>query len=313
MQETTERRFSILLCIDGSEESFRGLHYAVRIGKGNDADITLLLVRPVDKDRESGGLELNLVRQNMLEWGLQLPGMKHLERARETLIDLGYMNETWKSEMVHREVYGDPLGDNMVIYTSETGARINLKLMVSPSVARGILDECELNTYDITIIAMQDKAETKESGRINWGVARTVVTEHHGVVLLAREIEENHGHLICVTADERSIAAAQKDAIIASRCNCPVYILSVAETEAERSIAETAIALARNSIENAGVKVEAANAVVGNPISEIIERGKPYSVIVMADSEVKGLRRFFHTSVAYEVLRCAYNSVMIMR
>ncbi|MCA8888389.1 MAG: universal stress protein [Parvularculaceae bacterium] len=313
MGEPGEKRFSILLCIDGSEESFRGLHYAVRIGKGNDADITLLFIRPVDRDRESGGLEMNLMRQNMLEWGLQLPGMKHLERARETLIELGYMNETWKSETVHREVYGDPVGDNMVIYTSDTGARIVLKLMVSPSVARGVLDECELNPYDLTIIAMQDNAETSANGQINWNVARTVVTEHHGVVLLAREIEENHGHLICVTADERSIAAAQKDAIIASRCNCPVYILSVAENDAEQPMAETAIALARNSIENAGVKVEEAVAVVGDPITKIIEHGKPYSVIVMADSEVKGFRRFFHTSVAYEVLRCAYNSVMIMR
>ena len=313
MNEPTGRRFSILLCVDGSEESFRGLHYAVRIGKGNDADITLLFVRPIDRGRESGGLELSLVRQNMLEWGLQLPGMEHLEKARETLIALGYMDETWKSESIHREVVGDPLGDNMVIYTSEARARINLKLMVSPSVARGVLDECELNHYDITIIAMQDHAETQASGGINWGVARTVVTEHHGVVLLAREIEENHGHLICVTADERSIAAAQKDAIIASRCNCPVYILSVAATERDLPVAETAISLARNSIKAAGIDVVEAHAVVGDPISEIIERGRPYSVIVMADSEVKGLRRFFHTSVAYEVLRNAYNSVMIMR
>ncbi len=306
-------RFSILLCTDGSEESIRGLHYAVRVGKGNDADITLLFVRPVDKSRDSDGLEMNLLRQNMLEWGFELPGMKHLELARETLIGLGYMNETWKSETVHREVYGEPLGDNMVIYTSESGARIVLKLMVSPSVARGILDECELNHYDLTIVAMQDSTETGASGSINWNVARTVVTEHHGVVLLARAIRENHGHLICVTTDEKSIAAARKDAIIASRCQCPVYILSVAPTAADAPEAETAIAFARNAIESAGVKVVSAIAVVGDPIQTIIEHGRQYSVIVMADTEVKGLRRFFQTSIAYEVLRRAHNSVMIMR
>jgi len=308
-----QKRFNILLCIDGSDESYRGLRYAVRIGKGNDADITLLYVRPVDKSMESGGIEMNLARENMLEWGLQLPGMEHLERAHKLLIEMGYMDEEWKSETIHREVIGDPLGDNMVVYTSAAGAHIVLRLMVSPSIARGILDECELNPYDITIIAMRDEGETRARGSINWGVTRTVVTEHHGAVLLAREIEENHGHLICVTHDDKSIAAAQKDAVMASRCECPVHLLSVAETEEDVAAAELAISLARNSIHQAGVEVVDSTVAIGDPVSEIIERGKPFSVIVMADSEVKGLRRFFQTSVAYEVLKRAYNSVMIIR
>ncbi|MEL7490993.1 MAG: universal stress protein [Pseudomonadota bacterium] len=308
-----EKRFNILLCIDGSEESYRGLRYAVRIGKGNDADITLLYVRPVDKSMESGGIGMSLARENMLEWGLELPGMQALENARNQLIELGYMDEEWKSESVHKDVIGDRLGDNMVVYTSDTGAQITLKLMVSPSVERGILDECELNPYDITIVAMQDHDQTNARGSINWRVTRTVVTEHRGAVLLAREIEENHGHLICVTHDEKSIAAAQKDAVMASRCNCPVHLLSVAERDTDIPAAELAINLAKNSIKQAGVTVESATVAEGDPVKEIIERGKPFSVIVMADSDIKGLRRFFQTSVAYDVLKQAHNSVMIIR
>lgn len=307
---TDSGRFNILLCIDGSDESDRGLRYAVRVGKGNDADITLLYVRPVDKSMQAG---IALARENMLEWGLELPGMADLERAREQLINMGYMDEEWKSETIHREVIGDPLGDNMVIYTSDKGARITLKLMVSPSVARGILDECELNAYDITIIAMQGKVSTDVRGSINWDVTRTVVTEHSGAVLLAREIEESHGHLICVTMDDKSIAAAQKDAVMASRCNCDVHLLSVAPSEDLVGDAETAIALAINSISGAKVDIKSTTVAIGDPVQEIIERGKPYSVIVMADSHVKGLRRFFRTSVAYEVLKKAHNSVMIIR
>ena len=68
-------RFNILLVIDGSEESIRGLRYAERVGRGNDADITLLYVRPVDKSRAMAGIDMRTVRQNMLEWGLELPGM----------------------------------------------------------------------------------------------------------------------------------------------------------------------------------------------------------------------------------------------
>ncbi len=306
-------RFKILLCVDGSEESMRGLRYAVRIGKGNDADITLLFVRPVDKSLAAGGFEIKLARENLLEGGLKLPGMAHLEAAREQLIALGYMNEEWKSETIRREAVGDPLGDNMVVYTSDAGAQIVLKLMVSPSVSRGILDECALNPYDIVIIAMHDKAETGAHGFVNWEVTRTVVTEHLGSVLVARGIEESHGHLICVTENDRSVAAAQKDAVMADRCKCPVHLISVAAAQADVPAAERAIALARAGISSAGVETVDARVVVGDPVAEIVEHGRPFSVIVMADSSIRGLRRFFRTSVAYEVLKKAYNSVMIMR
>ena len=37
-----EKVFKILVCIDGSEESYRGLRYAARLASGFDTDITLL-------------------------------------------------------------------------------------------------------------------------------------------------------------------------------------------------------------------------------------------------------------------------------
>ena len=39
METPGDKRFRILSCIDGSEESYRGLHYAARLGGGVDADI----------------------------------------------------------------------------------------------------------------------------------------------------------------------------------------------------------------------------------------------------------------------------------
>lgn len=303
------KRFSILLCIDGSEESTRGLKYAVKLGQGNDADITLLYVRPVDKGMKSG---IELARQNMLDWGVQLPGMRYLKEARDKLIELGYMGGEWQEETTRKRVYGDPLGDIMKTYTDENGAHIALKLMVAPSVASGILDEEDLNDYDLTIIAMSGDGGKNVAGKINWGVTRTVVTEHRGTVLLAREIEENHGHLICVN-DEKSIEAARKDAILASRCNCPIHLFSVAENEEELEDAKNAIRLAKEAIEAENVKVVDTTTVVGEPADEIIKHGKEFSVIVMADSSVKGFRRFFQSSVAYHVLKHATNSVMIVR
>ena len=54
--EIRKSRFRILVCVDGSEESYRGLRYAARLGAGEDADIILLYVRPTDQGLRTGGL-----------------------------------------------------------------------------------------------------------------------------------------------------------------------------------------------------------------------------------------------------------------
>lgn len=302
-------RFNILVSIDASDESRRGLKYAVKIGQGSDADITLLYVRKIDKGMKHG---LTLARQNMVEWGFELPGMRALKKARDQMIEMGFLGEDWVEEDMRKRAYGDPTGDFMRMYTNKDGKTITLKSMVAPTIASGILDECELNDYDLVILAMSGRGGSKVTGKIDWRATRDVVTEHHGTVLLARDIEENHGHLICV-CDDKSIEAARQDAILASRCECPVYLYSVARTENDRPQAEQAIERAKKAIEDADVKVVDSWVDVGDPVEKIIEKGKNFSVIVMADSSVKGFRRFFQTSVAYEVLKHAYNSVMIIR
>ncbi len=304
-----DTRFHMLVCIDGSEETKRGLKYAVKLGQGNDADITLLYVRPIDKGLKSG---VHLARQNMLDWGFELPGMRALKEARDQLIELGFLGGEWDEEETRKRVYGDPVGDIIRTYTDADGNHIALKLMVAPSVASGILDECEMHQYDLTILAMTGSGGRGIRGKIDWKTTRSVVTEHKGTVLLARGIEENHGHLICV-CDDKSIEAARQDAILASRCDCPVYLYSVAENEADFDSCKNALAKARQAIEGAGVEVVDSWFETGNPVEKIIEKGKDFSVIVMADSSVKGFRRFFQTSVAYEVLKHAHNSVMIVR
>ncbi len=302
-------RFSILLCIDGSQESSRALKYAVRLGQGNDADITLLYVRRHDKGMKSG---VHLARQNMLDWGIELPGMRALKDARDQLVELGFLGGNWHEEKVRKRAYGDPLGDSMKTYTDEKGSHIALKLMVAPSVASGILDECVLNQYDLTIIAMSGKGGRNVEGNINWRVTKTVVNEHTGSILLAREIKASHGHLICVS-DDKSIEAAKKDAVLTSRCNCPIHLFSVAPTKDDLPLAKASIEKARKAVKSVGGKVASAETAIGDPAKTIIEHGKDFSVIVMADNSAQGLRRLFKPGVTSNVLKHAHNSVMIIR
>lgn len=306
--------FRILVCLDGSPESERALRYAVRIGSGTDADMTLLYVRPVDQGLRTGGLQISVARENLLDWGLELPGMAALKRGRDTLIELGYLSRDWDEEYRHAEIKGDPLGDNMVVYRGDEGREVTLKLLVSPSVAHGILDQCEIESYDIVILAVSDDPdESGLPGQIDTHAAEVVASEHRGTVLVARELEESHGHLVCVWNNEQSIQAARRDAEIASRCACPVYLYAVARNEQELPEAEAAVANAEKVIKQAGIRVSGSKVEIGDPVECIIEEGKNYSVIVMSSTSRTGLRRFFTTSPSFRVLQRAKNSVMIAR
>jgi len=312
--ESKLNNFSILVCVDGSTEANRALKYAIRLGTGTDADLTLLYVRPIDQGLRTAGLQFSVARENLINWGIDLPGMKDLKNARDQLVELGLLSDGTQEEFRHTDVVGDPLGDNMIVYSTDSGRTITLKLMVAPSIVHGVLDESDIGNYDITIIARADSHDGTGLGFIDPSMAEDIALEHGGTVLVAHELEESHGHLVCVKDNQASIDAARRDALIASRCACPIYLYSVASDETELESAKRAVARAKAAIESVGVMVSGEKVEIGDPTDKIVEEGKNYSVIVLAaPTKKKGWRRLFVVSVANMVLSKAHNSVMIAR
>lgn len=308
-----EKRFRILVCIDGSEESYRGLRYAARLGGGVDADICMLYVRPVDQGLRSGGLQVRLSRENMLNWGLELPGIKHLKKGHDMLMRLASMDGEWDEETVHRDVQGDPLGDCATVYTNAQGKRLILKLKVASDIASGILEQWEQFKYDLIVLGASSNWAPGPLSLWNPAVAEKIALYAPCSVLVARELEEGHGHLICVDGSERALRTAEIDANIAARCNCSISLMSVALDQESLPEAERNVAEARRLIESMGFEIKDGYTPVGNPIDEIIERGQNYSLIVLSDTGKSALKRFFLGGVAVKVLEKANHSVMIVR
>ncbi len=311
--DSTEKRFRILVCIDGSDESYRGLRYAARLGRGVDADITLLYVRLEDQGMNSGGLQVKVARENMLDWGLELPGMRYLNKGRDILIELGDVADGWKPKHTHRDAKGDPAGDHMVEYCNEAGKRIRMRLKVASSIEGGILDQQEEGKHDLIILGASGKrrAMTKLLGLAP--AALKVATHAPCSVLVARELEEGKGHLICTTNSERSIDMIKKDAILANRCQCPISLISVAVTEEQRPSAEASIAEARTALAAMNIPVKESSVRLGDPVNEIVEAGQNHSLIVMSSTSKAGMRRFFIGGISFNVLEHAKNSVLIVR
>lgn len=307
-------RFSILVCIDGTDASYRALRHAVRIGSGTDADLTLLYVRPIDQGLRTGGMQISVVRENLLDWGLELPGAVALRRGRELLVELGWLNKDWQTEFAHVDVQGDPLGDNAIVYSSPKGRSIVLRLLIAPSVASGILDEAKLGEFDLLIVGMSEGEKGSGPGFVSRKIAKRVAREHTGAVLVTRNREESDGHLVCIAGYEGSVVAAQKHAEIASRCASPVFLLSVARTVEFLADSNKALETAKERIEKAGIPVSGTTLLVGDPVTLIVAEGQPHSVIVVSRFQKRtGWRQIFSNSIAFKVLRRAENSVMITR
>lgn len=306
-------RFRILVCIDGSDESYRGLRYAAKMGRGVDADIVLMYVRPVDQGLRSGGLQVRVARENMMKWGLELPGIKYLKRGKDLLVELGNMQGEWESKNVHVDVEGDPLGDNKIEYTNADGKMIVLKLKTATDVASGIMEQWDIGQYDLIIIGASERWKSGKSSFWDPAVAEKIAIHAPCSVLVARELEYGSGHLVCTDGSERSMETVLRDGVLASRCDCAVSIIAVARDEEEIPIAQGYVDQAVAALGEMGIEVTDKLVPVGHPADEIIEAGPNYSLVVVSDTGKTGLKRFFMGSVAFRVMENAHNSVLILR
>ena len=257
MSDNAKHMFNILVCIDGSEEGYRGLHYAIKFSLDHtDTDIALLYVRSSGGvGGRSSGLNMELSRENMLDWNLELPGLTALKRARDMLVESGFLGEEWDSEDITKKFRGTRSGDHIIKYSSKkTGQRISLIVRESSSVLTGILDEAHFYHYDIVIVSASTES-AGGAGHIDMYTAIGVATEHDGTVILVRELEEEHGHFVNVKDTEVSMEMVRKDALMAARCGCPIYLYSVAPDEDGLPAAQNALERAEAVVESVGGKV----------------------------------------------------------
>ncbi|ABK44207.1 UspA domain protein [Magnetococcus marinus MC-1] len=306
-------RFRILVCIDGSDDAYRGLRYAAKLGHGVDSDITLLYVRPIDQGLNSGGLQVRVARDNMLDWGLDLPGMRWLKKGYEILMEMGEMSSDWETSQTTRESHGDPAGENTLSFRHESGKVIHLRLKVAYSIEGGILDEQEEGQYNLIILGASGPRGTMEKVLGPTPVAMKVAIHAKCSVILARGLEEGHGHLICTNGSPRSLDMVRNDAVLASRCNCPVSLLSVCPDEAGRSEAQAGLNLAIEALTELGIEPREVITRVGDPAYEIVAQSEGYSLVVMSATATGALKRFFVGGVAVSVLQHSKGSVMVVR
>ena len=268
-------RFRVLVCIDGSEKSFAGIKEAARICNHDDCDIILLFVRKIDQGLRTGGLQVRIARQNMLDWGIELPGIQYLKHALSILKENGIKVPKNSSNASHTDVWGDPLGDNKIEYKTKTGQLIVLKLKTAPDIATGILDQCELGPYNLIIIGPAKAWRGKWSSLWGAGVSQRVATLAHSSVLMARDKQNNiSSHLIYSDGMAKSFKYVSQAAVLATHCRYSISLISVVKNHSKINAMKKKLAQTSDKLKNLGIEVK----------STIVEAGS-YSEIIVKESE----------------------------
>jgi nucleotide-binding universal stress UspA family protein len=313
MRAQRRARFRILACIDGTDESYEAVRMAARLAPSDDCDIILLYVRPTDQGLWSGGLQMKLARQNMLEAGFDLPGIRDLKQALDVLKEEGIDAESWPSEIGHQDAW-DAAGDNKVEYKSPKGRNVVLKLKTSPDIASGILDQYELGPYNLMILGEPSHWRGNFKAVFGTGIVQQVTMLSPCSVLVAREGgEEKRGFFICTDGTSRSMQAVRRSAVLAQAVDEPITLFSVATSEAGRGAAEENVENARALLKAIDIKATEIRVGIGKPASEIIAAGSDYRVIVVTDEGRSTWQRLLRGSVAYDVVRGARTCVLDVR
>jgi nucleotide-binding universal stress UspA family protein len=306
-------RFRILACIDGTDEAFVTVRFAARLAPSSECDIIILYVRHVDQGLWSGGLQVRLARQNMMEAGFELPGVRDLKRAIEILKEEGIDVSSWPMVASHQDAWGDPAGDTKAEYKSPEGRVVVLKLKTAPDVATGILDQYELGPYNLIIMGEPSRWRGEWRAWFDAGVVQDVTMMAPVSVLVARQSLDRNGFFICTDGTSRSMQAVRRAAVLAHEINEPITLFSVATEEAGQAAAEEAVANAKALLKAMKIQVLSTRTAVGEPAREIIEAGSPYKVIVVTDEGRSRLQRILKGSVAVDVVRGARTSVLDVR
>jgi nucleotide-binding universal stress UspA family protein len=306
-------RFRILACIDGTDESFITVRLGARFSVQDNCDLIVLFVRPIDSGLQSGGLQVKLARQSMLDAGFDIPGVSHLKRALDVLREEGIDVSGWEKEAEHRDAWGDPAGDNKVEYRSPQGRSVVLKLKTAPDVANGILDQYELGPYNLIIVGQPSKWRGELMAFFDSGVVQTVTTMAPCSVLVARQSLNRKGFFICTDGSSRSMQAVRRSAVLAEVTGEPITLFSVADSLESKGAAEEAVGNAKALLKAMKIQVAETRVAIGDAVEEIVESGSLYKIIVVTDEGRSRLQRLIRGSVATEVVRKARTSVLDVR
>ncbi len=301
---------NVLVCYDGSDEARAALRCVAGLAAAKPVNVTVLYVRP---KAPSGFTEMvDLARERIVDWDLDLPGLVVLREAEEMLVKEGEVEEGEGGQpaKVRHGLKQLAKGLLEVHLFGLHDENIRLRLRDGGDPAGVILNEMDSLPYDLVVMGSRGKKGIKKW--LTGSTAQRVALFAHQTVLVVRGSAVLEKVLACTDGSEAAEQALRFLAPLAHAKGCGVTLLGVAEEAAERdavaaAVAEGLVVLAEGGVD-ATARIEE-----GDRADTILKASEGFDVVVLGVSGKSHMRRFLVGSVPLKVLERSPASVMIVK
>ncbi len=302
---------NVLVCYDGSDEARAALGCVGELAAAKPVNVTVLFVRP---KAPSGYTEMvDLARERIVDWELDLPGLVVLREAEEMLVAQGEVEEAEAGQPAKLRHGVKQLGKGLLELhlLGRHNENVRLRLRDGGDTAGVILNEMDSLPYDMVVLGSRGKKGLKRW--VMGSTAQRVALFCEKTVLVVRGKSALKRVVVCTDGSEAAEHAVRFVAPLAKAKGCELTALAVAKSEAQRADAQRVVDRASSLFAEAELDCGIQVLEGGDRAEAILKASEAYDLVVLGVSGKSHMRRFLMGSVPLKVLEHSPGSVMIVK
>jgi nucleotide-binding universal stress UspA family protein len=261
-----------LMCIGGVEPSAETVRFGGRIAKAFEADISVLYVQP--KAPHAVRKEIQLAREKLSEWEIELPGVKVLRAAYRILSEEGVLRPSLPDEAAEfRALKPEVRGAHELELPGRQGQNIRLRIREG-DVVDEVNKETESEENDLVIFGASRRRQILQ---------KLIQFVNCSVLIVKNPRDLAYELLLCTDSSGPARKAEIFTARLAHFLNYRVLILSVAKFKNREHVAMEGAERASRLLTKAGV-LHSVVVRTGSVVEEIGRASREDTVVVMGAS-----------------------------
>jgi nucleotide-binding universal stress UspA family protein len=261
-----------LMCIGGVEPSAETVRFGGRIAKAFEADISVLYVQP--KAPHAVRKEIQLAREKLSEWEIELPGVKVLRAAYHILSEEGVLRPSLPDEAAEfRALKPEVRGAYELELPGGQGQNIRLRIREG-DVVDEVNKETESEENDLVIFGASRRRQILQ---------KLIQFVNCSVLIVKNPRDLAYELLLCTDSSAPARKAEIFTARLAHFLNYRVLILSVAKFKNREHVAMEGAERASRLLTKAGV-LHSVVVRTGSVVEEIGRASREDTVVVMGAS-----------------------------
>jgi nucleotide-binding universal stress UspA family protein len=290
-----------LMCIGGVDPSAETIRFGGRLAKAFEADISVLYVQP--RAPHAVRKEVQLAREKLSEWEIELPGVKVLRAAYQILSEEGVLRPSSRDEAVEFQALKPEVrGAYELELPGGQGQNIKLRIREG-DIVEEVNKETESEANDLVIFGASRRRRLLQ---------KLIQFVNSSVLIVKNPKDVRYELLLCTDssgpARKAEIFAARLAHFLATR----VLILSVAKFKNREHVAMEGVERASRLLTKAGVRHSAAVR-TGRVVEEIACFSREDTVVIMGASRRSEIWKLAFGSKANRIAERVSCPVLIVK